>query len=67
MDDLRLATLADAFYNHPTRKLKTIGITATNGKTSTSFMTNAILENHGLKTGLNGNSCSENWRLCRAF
>ena len=47
---IALATLADAFYDHPTRKLKTIGITATNGKTSTSFMTNAILENHGLKT-----------------
>lgn len=51
---IALATLADAFYNHPTQKLKTIGITATNGKTSTSFMTNAILENHGLKTGLMG-------------
>lgn len=51
---LALASLADAFYNHPTSKLKTIGITATNGKTSTSFMTNAILENHGLKTGLMG-------------
>ncbi|TQR17286.1 Mur ligase family protein [Psychrobacillus soli] len=51
---IALATLADAFYDHPTRKLKTIGITATNGKTSTSFMTNAILENHGLKTGLMG-------------
>ncbi|MFF2754605.1 Mur ligase family protein [Psychrobacillus sp. NPDC058041] len=49
-----LATLADAFYDHPTQKLKTIGITATNGKTSTSFMTNAILENHDLKTGLMG-------------
>lgn len=51
---IALATLADAFYDHPTRKLKTVGITATNGKTSTSFMTNAILENHGLKTGLMG-------------
>ena len=49
-----LATLADAFYGHPTQKLKTIGITATNGKTSTAFMTNAILENHGFKTGLMG-------------
>lgn len=49
-----LAILADAFYDHPTRKLKTIGITATNGKTSTSFMTNAILENHDLITGLMG-------------
>lgn len=49
-----LAALAAAYYDHPTHKLKTIGITATNGKTSTSFMTNAILENHGLKTGLMG-------------
>lgn len=49
-----LAALADAYYNHPTQKMKTIGITATNGKTSTSFMANAILEQQGLKTGLIG-------------
>ncbi|MBA2174980.1 UDP-N-acetylmuramoyl-L-alanyl-D-glutamate--2,6-diaminopimelate ligase [Halobacillus locisalis] len=49
-----LAALADAFYNHPSQAMKTVGITATNGKTSTSFMTNAILEEHGLKTGLIG-------------
>ncbi len=49
-----LAQAAATFYGNPTQKLKTIGITATNGKTSTSFMTNAILENHGLKTGLMG-------------
>ena len=49
-----LATLADCFYGHPSRKLKMIGITASNGKTTTSFMTNAILEEHQLKTGLIG-------------
>ncbi|MYL36802.1 Mur ligase family protein [Halobacillus litoralis] len=49
-----LAALSDAYYNHPSRAMKTIGITATNGKTSTSFMTDAILEEHGLKTGLIG-------------
>ena len=49
-----LAALSDAFYNHPSNAMKTIGITATNGKTSTSFMTDAILEEHGLKTGLIG-------------
>jgi UDP-N-acetylmuramoyl-L-alanyl-D-glutamate--2,6-diaminopimelate ligase len=49
-----LAALSDAFYDHPSQALKTIGITATNGKTSTSFMTNAILEQHKLKTGLIG-------------
>ena len=49
-----LAALADYYYGHPSRKLKIIGITATNGKTTTTFMTNAILEEHGLKTGLIG-------------
>ncbi len=49
-----LAALADLFYGHPSQKLKVIGVTATNGKTTTSFMTNAILEEHSLKTGLIG-------------
>lgn len=49
-----LAALADSFYGHPSRKLKMIGITASNGKTTTSFMTNAILEENNLKTGLIG-------------
>ncbi|MCR1899303.1 UDP-N-acetylmuramoyl-L-alanyl-D-glutamate--2,6-diaminopimelate ligase [Irregularibacter muris] len=49
-----LAALSDFYYNHPSQKMKMIGITATNGKTSTSFMTNVILESCGLKTGLVG-------------
>lgn len=49
-----LAALSDKFYGNPSKHLKVIGITATNGKTTTSFMTNAILEKHGLKTGLIG-------------
>lgn len=49
-----LAALSDAYYGHPTRYLKVIGITATNGKTSSSFMTNSILEKAGLKTGIIG-------------
>lgn len=49
-----LADLGANFYGYPSNDLKVIGITATNGKTSTSFMTNAILEKHGLKTGLMG-------------
>lgn len=49
-----LALLGAAFYDYPSRKMKMIGITATNGKTTTSYMTNAILENEGLKTGLIG-------------
>ncbi len=49
-----LAALSDKFYGNPSKDIKLIGITATNGKTTTSFMTNAILENHGFKTGLLG-------------
>lgn len=51
---LALALLADKFYGHPSSEMKVIGITASNGKTSTSFMLNNILEAHKLKTGLIG-------------
>lgn len=51
---IALARLGDAFYGHPSEKMKVIGITATNGKTTTAFMTNAILEREGFKTGLVG-------------
>ncbi|MBY0121238.1 Mur ligase family protein [Bacillus sp. S/N-304-OC-R1] len=51
---ISLARLGAAFYDNPSKKLKMIGITATNGKTTTSYMTNAILENEGFKTGLIG-------------
>ena len=34
--------------------MKMIGITATNGKTTTAFMTDSILEKQGFKTGLLG-------------
>src|SRR5690606_2995635 len=51
---IALAKLGAAFYDNPSKKVKMIGITATNGKTTTSFMTNAMLENEGLKTGLIG-------------
>jgi len=51
---LALALLADKFYNHPSSEMKLIGITASNGKTSTSFMLDSILEAYKLKTGLIG-------------
>ncbi|WP_188207908.1 Mur ligase family protein [Alkalibacillus aidingensis] len=51
---LALARLAAKFYNNPSKKLNMIGITATNGKTTTTYMTNAILERQGYKTGMMG-------------
>ncbi len=49
-----LAEISNAFYKEPTKKLKLIGITGTNGKTTTSFFIKSILETTGEKTGLIG-------------
>ena len=45
---------AASFYGDPTAKLSVVGITGTNGKTTTAFLTRAILERGGLQTGLLG-------------
>lgn len=39
-------------YGFPARKMKVIGITGTNGKTTTTFMVHRMLVNAGLKTGM---------------
>ena len=53
-----LALLSAARFGYPTKKLRTIGVTGTKGKTTTSFMIKSILEHCGKKTGLIGtNGC----------
>lgn len=42
------------FYGNPAEKLKLIGLTGTNGKTTTTFLIKQILENVGKKVGLIG-------------
>lgn len=49
-----LARLGAAYYGHPADRMTMIGITATNGKTSTTYMVNAMLEKHGITTGMIG-------------
>ncbi|MBI5774331.1 MAG: UDP-N-acetylmuramoyl-L-alanyl-D-glutamate--2,6-diaminopimelate ligase [Verrucomicrobia bacterium] len=49
-----LAHAAAAFYDHPSTKLKVIGVTGTNGKTTVAFMVKQMLEAAGVKTGLLG-------------
>ncbi|MDX6549833.1 MAG: UDP-N-acetylmuramoyl-L-alanyl-D-glutamate--2,6-diaminopimelate ligase [Gaiellales bacterium] len=45
---------ADAFYGHPSGELSVVGITGTNGKTTTAFLTHAVLAAAGLRPGLLG-------------
>jgi UDP-N-acetylmuramoyl-L-alanyl-D-glutamate--2,6-diaminopimelate ligase len=49
-----MAVLADAFYQSPTKSLKLIGITGTNGKTTTSHLLYEIFQKAGEKAGLIG-------------
>ncbi len=49
-----LATASVNFFDHPAKKLKTIAITGTKGKTTTSVMIKSILEEAGYKVGLIG-------------
>ncbi|MGI2327391.1 Mur ligase family protein [Planococcus sp. YIM B11945] len=51
---IALAELSSAFYNHPSSKINVIGVTATNGKTSTTYMIDRILSEYFGKTGLVG-------------
>lgn len=48
------ARLAAAFYGHPSRRLTLIGVTGTNGKTTTTYLIKAILEAAGHRVGLIG-------------
>jgi UDP-N-acetylmuramoyl-L-alanyl-D-glutamate--2,6-diaminopimelate ligase len=49
-----MGPIASRFYGDPTRELRVVGITGTNGKTTTAFLTRAILEATGVQTGLIG-------------
>jgi UDP-N-acetylmuramoyl-L-alanyl-D-glutamate--2,6-diaminopimelate ligase len=49
-----MAVLADAFFGQPSQKLHMVGITGTNGKTTTSHIIEQIFKDAGQKTGLIG-------------
>lgn len=49
-----LASLANKFYDYPSGKLRLIGITGTNGKTTTAYIVESILRGAGYRTGLIG-------------
>lgn len=56
VDDTRnaLAIISSNFYGRVSQKIPVIGITGTNGKTTTTFLIKSIFEAAGIKTGLIG-------------
>ena len=49
-----LAILVPYFYDYPSKKMRVIGVTGTNGKTTTTYLIRAILMQAGFKVGLIG-------------
>ncbi|HMM10522.1 MAG TPA: UDP-N-acetylmuramoyl-L-alanyl-D-glutamate--2,6-diaminopimelate ligase [Bacteroidales bacterium] len=47
-----LAQAASAFYDHPSRKLKLVGVTGTNGKTTIATLLYALFSQAGFPSGL---------------
>jgi UDP-N-acetylmuramoyl-L-alanyl-D-glutamate--2,6-diaminopimelate ligase len=51
---LALAVLAAAFYRDPSREMRVIGITGTNGKTTTAYLLASIFDAAGIRCGILG-------------
>jgi UDP-N-acetylmuramoyl-L-alanyl-D-glutamate--2,6-diaminopimelate ligase len=49
-----MAPLAAALHGHPSRALQVVGVTGTNGKTTTTYLVRSILEEAGRPTGVLG-------------
>ncbi len=49
-----LARLSAEFYGHPSSKMKMVGVTGTNGKTSVTFILRHLMESASISTGLIG-------------
>lgn len=49
-----LDTIVPFFYGYPARSMRVVGITGTNGKTTTSYLVRAILRHAGRRVGLIG-------------
>jgi UDP-N-acetylmuramoyl-L-alanyl-D-glutamate--2,6-diaminopimelate ligase len=49
-----MAAMSNAFYGFPSKKMKMIGVTGTNGKTTITSLINHVLQTIGKKTGLIG-------------
>lgn len=56
VDDTRraLARVAACFYHYPSQKLEVVGVTGTNGKTTTTYLLDSIFRTAGVRSGLIG-------------
>jgi UDP-N-acetylmuramoyl-L-alanyl-D-glutamate--2,6-diaminopimelate ligase len=56
VDDSRraMAPVADEFFGRPTERLRVVGVTGTNGKTTTAYLLHSVLDAAGLSPGLLG-------------
>lgn len=50
--DVALSNMAANFYDHPSSKLKLVGITGTNGKTTLATLSHALFQKAGFHSGL---------------
>ncbi|OGR24142.1 MAG: UDP-N-acetylmuramoyl-tripeptide--D-alanyl-D-alanine ligase [Desulfobacterales bacterium RIFOXYA12_FULL_46_15] len=51
---LAMAAIASGFYGNPSEKLTLIGVTGTNGKTTTTWILESIFKSSGFNTGVIG-------------
>ena len=51
---LALARMACAYYDQPSRQLRLVGVTGTNGKTTTTYIVESILQAAGMSVGVLG-------------
>ncbi len=49
-----LSSLSCCFYNNPSQRINLVGVTGTNGKTTTTFLIKSVIEKAGYETGLIG-------------
>ena len=54
-----MAEVASAFYGHPWRDLRMVGVTGTNGKTTVTHLVQAVLDHAGVATGVIGTLAGE--------
>ncbi|MAX25462.1 MAG: UDP-N-acetylmuramoyl-L-alanyl-D-glutamate--2,6-diaminopimelate ligase [Phycisphaeraceae bacterium] len=54
VDTALTATVADRFFDHPSTKLRLVGVTGTNGKTTTAYLIRRLIRRSGVMCGMIG-------------